>query len=186
MVNNPVHPILRNYLLWLSSSRPLVLHFTRAWDCCQQDAAALADQHGDCKVWKLLANPTSTSLNFPVGNKNEALDSSKQHGDRKIKLLQWTVTLISLHLQWNEGQNHASEDCDCPHRLGCCVSLNVKAHRLKFPHFRPPVTLSTVSWFCFRSRCRPVSSWCRVSFTTRTSSSITSNSKPVKTAVTAS
>ena len=32
-----------------------------------------------------------------------------------------------------------------------------------FPHFRPPVTLSTVSWFCCRSRCRSVSSWCRVS-----------------------
>ena len=32
-----------------------------------------------------------------------------------------------------------------------------------FSHFRPPVTLSTVSWFCCRSRCRPVSSWCKVS-----------------------
>ena len=32
------------------SSRPLELHFVRAWDWCQPDAAALADQHGDCKV----------------------------------------------------------------------------------------------------------------------------------------
>ena len=38
-----------------------------------------------------------------------------------------------------------------------------QAHRCMFPHFRPPVTLSTASWFCCRSRCRPVSSWCRVS-----------------------
>ena len=38
-----------------------------------------------------------------------------------------------------------------------------QAHRCIFPHFRPPVVLSTVSWFCCRSRCRPVSSWCRVS-----------------------
>ena len=30
-------------------------------------------------------------------------------------------------------------------------------------HFRPQVTLSTVSWFCCRSRCGPVSSCCRVS-----------------------
>ena len=36
-------------------------------------------------------------------------------------------------------------------------------HRCIFPNFRPPVTLSTLSWFCCRSRCRPVSSWCRVS-----------------------
>ena len=36
--------------LWVCSSRPLELRFVRAWDCCQQDAAALADQHGDCKV----------------------------------------------------------------------------------------------------------------------------------------
>ena len=27
--------------------------------------------------------------------------------------------------KWNAGQYHASEDCDCPHRLGCCVRLNV-------------------------------------------------------------
>ena len=38
-----------------------------------------------------------------------------------------------------------------------------QAHRCMLSHFRPPVTLSTVSWFCCRSRCRPVSSWCRVS-----------------------
>ena len=38
-----------------------------------------------------------------------------------------------------------------------------QAHRCMFPHFRPPVTLLTVSWFCCRSWCRPVSSWCRVS-----------------------
>ena len=38
-----------------------------------------------------------------------------------------------------------------------------QAHRCMLPHFRPPVTLSTMSWFCCRSRCRPVSSWCLVS-----------------------
>ena len=29
--------------------------------------------------------------------------------------------------------------------------------------FSPTVTLSTMSWFCCRSWCRPVISWCRVS-----------------------
>ena len=38
-----------------------------------------------------------------------------------------------------------------------------QAHRCMLSHFHPPVTLSTVSWFCCRSRCRPVSSWCRIS-----------------------
>ena len=38
-----------------------------------------------------------------------------------------------------------------------------QAHRCMLSHFRPPVTLSTLSWFCCRSPCRPVSSWCRVS-----------------------
>ena len=38
-----------------------------------------------------------------------------------------------------------------------------QAHRCMFPHFRPLVTLSTVSWFCCRSRCRLVSGWYRVS-----------------------
>ena len=37
-------------MLWVCSLRPLELHFVHAWDCCQQDAAALADQHDDCKV----------------------------------------------------------------------------------------------------------------------------------------
>ena len=39
-----------------------------------------------------------------------------------------------------------------------------QAHSCMLPRFRPPVTPSTVSWFCCRSRCRPVSSWCRVLF----------------------
>ena len=38
-----------------------------------------------------------------------------------------------------------------------------QAHRCIFPHFRPPVTLSTVSWIFCRSRCRPASSWYGVS-----------------------
>ena len=38
-----------------------------------------------------------------------------------------------------------------------------QAHRM-LSNFRPPVTLSTVSWFCCRSPCRLASSWCRVSF----------------------
>ena len=57
-----------------------------------------------------------------------------------------------------------------------------QSHRRMFLHFRPLVTLSTASWFGCRSRCRPDSSWCRVSrlpLELRTSS-ITSNSKPVK------
>ena len=37
-------------MLLVCSSRPPKLHFVRAWNCSQQDAAALADQHGDCKV----------------------------------------------------------------------------------------------------------------------------------------
>ena len=89
--------------------------------CCSSGGSTWRLQ----SVCKLLANPTSTSLNIPLGNENEALDSSKHHGNCKIKLLHWTVTLTSLHLQRNEGQYHAFEDCDCPHRLGCCVSLNV-------------------------------------------------------------
>ena len=117
-------------------------------------------------VCKLLANPTFTSLNIPWGNETEALDSSKQHGDRKIKLLQWTVPLTSLHLQ----MECRSVSCLWRLRLPTSVGLlcpfecrSHQAHRCMFPHFRPPVTLSTVSWFCCRSRCRPVSSWCRVS-----------------------
>ena len=49
-------------------------------------------------VCKLLATHTFTSLNIPLGNENEALDSSKHHGDRKIKLLQWTVTRHSTYI----------------------------------------------------------------------------------------
>ena len=41
-----------------------------------------------------------------------------------------------------------------------------QAHRCMFPHFRPPVTLSTMSSLCCRSRCRPVSSWCGISLLT--------------------
>ena len=52
------------------------------------------------------------------------------------------------HSQWDESRYHASEDCDCPHRLGCYVSFECcshQAHGCMFPHFRPPVVLSTVS-----------------------------------------
>ena len=102
--------------------RGLQSYISSVHACCQQDAAALADQHGDCKV----------HVNY-----------WKHHGDRKIKLLQWTVTLTSLHSQWDKGQYHASEDCDCPHRLGCCVSLNVVCIKpidvwfLIFAHWSP-------------------------------------------------
>ena len=109
-------------MLWLCFSRPLELHFVRARHCCQQNAAALVDQYGDCKV---LANLTPTSLNIPLGNENEAIDSSKtHHGDQKSNCCS-ELSHISLHSQWNEGHYHASEYCDCPHRLGCCVSVNV-------------------------------------------------------------
>ena len=54
---------------------PLELHFVRAWKCSQQDAAALADQHGDQHgACKLLLNLTNTSLNIPMGNENKDLD----------------------------------------------------------------------------------------------------------------
>ena len=84
--------------------------------------------------WKLLENLSSTSLNIPMGNENEL---------KKSCLLK--------------------QDYDCPHRLGCCVSLNTgshQAHRCMFAHFRPPVIRSIVSWFCCMSRCRLVSSRC--------------------------
>ena len=53
-----------------------------------------------------------------------------------------------------------------PTPIGLLCQLECRshhAHRCMFPHFRPPVTLSTVSWFCCRSQCRLVSSWHRVS-----------------------
>ena len=58
-------------------------------------------------------------------------------------LLQWTVTVISPYSQWNDGQYHASEDCDCPHCLYCCVSFNgirIKPIDVCFPIVarRPP------------------------------------------------
>ena len=37
-------------LFFYTKFKLVELHFVRAWDCCQQDAVALADQHGDCKV----------------------------------------------------------------------------------------------------------------------------------------
>ena len=76
-------------------------------------------------AWKLLANLTFISLNIPLGKWKRGPREFKTSRRPEIKLLQWTVTLISFHSQWNEGQYHVSEDCNCPHRLGCCVSLNV-------------------------------------------------------------
>ena len=44
------------------------------------------------------------------------------------------------------------------------VSVWMRLQSMYVSSFCPPVTLSTVSWFCCRSRCRLVSSWCRVLF----------------------
>ena len=112
--------------MWVCSSRPLDLHFAPAWDCCQQDAVDLADQHGDSKVrWNYKRISCPLRLTFPWGNENECPRELKTSRWPEIKLLQWTVTLISLHSQWNESQYRALEDCDCAHWLDCFVSLNL-------------------------------------------------------------
>ena len=51
-----------------------------------------------------------------------------------------------------------------PTLFGLLCQFECRTHQANwcmFPHFRPPVALSTVSWLCCRSRCRLVSSWCR-------------------------
>ena len=53
-----------------------------------------------------------------------------------------------------------------PTPVGLLCKFECHSHQsywCMFPHFPPPVNLSTVSWFCCSSRCRLVSSWCRVS-----------------------
>ena len=144
------------------SSRPIELHFVRAWHRFQQDAAAPVDQDGDCKVHaKLQANLTSTLLNIPLGNENETLGSSKHQDDQKSNCYNQVSHL--------KRPTHDGLKVNImPWRLGCFVSLIVGshlAHRCMFPHFRPPVTLSTMAWFCYLGKSHSVGeAWLTASY----------------------
>ena len=131
-------------MLWVSSSRPLELHFLRA--CllsarCSSSGGSTWRLQSACKLLKTSRRPQNQTAAMNCHTYITPLTM----GWRSVSCL-WR-----LRLPTSVG-------------LLCQFECRVhQAHRCVFPHFRPPVTLSTVSWFCCRSRCRPVISWCRVS-----------------------
>ena len=116
---------------------------------------------------KLLANPMLTRSKFSMGNKKKrGTWQPKQLWRRGIQLLQWAVTLISLHSQLGEVNF-------IPLKLRLLTSFGLlygfECHFVSSPSmyvgsFRSPFMLSTESWFYCRSPWRLASSWCRTSF----------------------
>ena len=114
-------------MLWVCSSRPLELRFVRAWDCSQQNAATLANQHVDCKV-----HVNYQRISHPIRWKFSGKWKRGPSTAMNITMTRnQTAAMISFH----------SKDYDYPHRLDCCISLYAGSHlalQCMFAHFRSP------------------------------------------------
>ena len=153
-------------MLWVCSSRPLELHFVRAWDCCQQVAAALADQHGDSKCVKTTSESHVHFTKHSPGEMKARPSIAQNITTTRNQTAAMTghTYIAPFTMEWRLVSCLRRLRLPTPIWLLCQFECRShQAHRYMFPHFRPLVTLSTVSWFCCRSRCRSVSSWCRVS-----------------------